>query len=118
MAPLQYAIYLMKSCFTNRPLSKVEISILKNIFEIGSAEVVLLGEALWKMANSLSKILPFSSELTNQFCPFWRFEQKFLLCRTLYENSAANDTLRFREKINKDILLFLSMNYRKNTKKI
>lgn len=51
MTPLQYAIYLMKCCFTNRPLSKIETKILDNIFTLGSTEIILLGEALWKMAN-------------------------------------------------------------------
>jgi hypothetical protein len=42
MTPLQYAMYLMKSCFTNRPFSKREWEKLENIINMGTTEVILL----------------------------------------------------------------------------
>jgi hypothetical protein len=60
MTPLQYAMYLMNSCFTNRPLLTIEAQKLNKIIEFGSTEVILLAEAIWRTANYLSKPLPFA----------------------------------------------------------
>lgn len=61
MTPLDYAIYLLKSCLTNRPYTKNDMEKIKNIInDINPPEsIVLLLECLWSCSQNLISILPF-----------------------------------------------------------
>lgn len=59
MTPLEYGMHVLKTCFTNRPLSDNETEKLKNIISLANDEVLLLCEVLWKGSEKLRSILPF-----------------------------------------------------------
>ena len=68
LTPLQYAIKVLKTCFSNRPLTAGEVGKLKNILTIGSCQqsvsLILMVDALIGISRELgeSKVkLPFES---------------------------------------------------------
>jgi hypothetical protein len=62
MTPLDYSIYLLNCCLSNRPYPKSDIDkmgkIIRNLNPPES--FVLLLECLWTCSKALSDILPFS----------------------------------------------------------
>jgi hypothetical protein len=53
MTPLEYSMYILKTCFTNRPLNTKESDKLKNVITLANDEMLLLCEVLWKGSQKL-----------------------------------------------------------------
>lgn len=88
MTPLDYSMYLLKCCLSNRPLNEFENNKINHIVEkLNPPEsIVLLCESLWVCSHKLQRILSFSNQKTFYSVFSFLKTEQLMTCRTIYEN--------------------------------
>ena len=62
MTPIQFAMYILQTCLTNRPLSEEEGEKLDNLLNEGNDEMMLMCEAIYQASKKLQDILPWKGK--------------------------------------------------------